>query len=80
MLVQQKDNGSHYADVSLSGGNKNVDILQQGSAGHMAKVTLTGLATDLSLSQSGSTQNFYSINFNCASSGGCAKITVQQGN
>ena len=79
LLVQQKDSGSHYADVSLSSGNKNVDILQQGSAGHMAKITLSGLAMDLSLSQSGSTQNFYSINFNCATTGGCAKISVQQG-
>jgi len=79
LTLQQKDSGSHYAEVSLSGGNKNVDILQQGSASHMAKVTLTGLPVDLSLSQSGSTQNFYSINFNCATIGGCAKISVQQG-
>jgi hypothetical protein len=80
LLVQQKDSGSHYTDVGLFGGNKNVDILQQGSADHMAKVTLSGTPTDLSLSQSGATQNFYSINFNCATQGGCAKITVQQGN
>jgi hypothetical protein len=79
LTLQQKDSGSHYAEVSLSGGNKNVDILQQGSASQMAKVTLTGLPVDLSLSQSGSTQNFYSINFNCATAGGCAKISVQQG-
>jgi len=79
LLIQQKDSGSHYADVNLSGGSKNVDILQQGSAPHMAKVTLSGTPTDLSLSQSGSTQNFYSINFNCATVGGCAKITVTQG-
>ena len=79
LLLQQKDAGSHYADVTLSGGNKNVDILQQGSASHMAKVGLTGMPVDLSLSQTGSTQNFYSINFNCATVGGCAKITVQQG-
>lgn len=79
LLVQQKDSGSHYADINLSGGSKNVDILQQGSASHMAKVTLSGNPTDLSLSQSGSTQNFYSINFNCATTGGCAKITIQQG-
>lgn len=79
LILQQKDSGSHYAEVSLSGGNKNVDILQQGSASHMARVALTGLATDFSLTQSGSTQNFYSINFNCATVGGCAKITVQQG-
>lgn len=75
----QKDNGSHYASINVSGGSKNVDVTQQGSANHMANVTLTGLPVDLSLTQSGSTQNFYSINFNCATTGGCAKITVQQG-
>ena len=79
LLLQQKDSGSHYAEVGLSGGNKNVDILQQGSAGHMTRITLSGQPTDLSLTQSGSTQQFYSINFNCATSGGCAKITVNQG-
>jgi len=79
LLLQQKDSGSHYADVTISGGNKNVDILQQGSASHMTKIGLTGMPVDLSLTQSGSTQNFYSINFNCATVGGCAKITVQQG-
>lgn len=80
LIIQQKDNGSHYADVSLSGGTKNVDITQTGSAAQMAKITLSGNPTDLSLSQTGSTQNFYSINFNCATTGGCAKITVKQGN
>jgi hypothetical protein len=65
--------------VNLSGGNKNVDILQQGSAGHMARIGLTGMPTELSLTQSGGTQNFYSINFNCTTAGGCAKITVTQG-
>jgi hypothetical protein len=79
LILQQKDSGNHYADVSLTGGGKNVDILQQGSASHMAKIALTGLSVDLSLTQTGSTQNFYSINFNCATVGGCAKITVQQG-
>lgn len=79
LTVTQKDNGSHWADISLSGGNKNVDVTQQGSASHMAKVTLSGNPTDLSLTQSGSTQNYYSINFNCATAGGCAKITVTQG-
>lgn len=80
LIIQQKDNGSHYADVSLSGGAKNVDITQQGSASQMAKITLSGNPTDLSLSQSGAVQNFYSLNFNCATAGGCAKITVRQGN
>jgi hypothetical protein len=79
LLVQQKDSGSHYAEITLSGGNKNVDVLQQGSAGHMAKVNLSGTPTDLSLTQSGSTQNYYSITHNCTTAGGCAKITVTQG-
>jgi len=79
LIIQQKDSGSHYAEVTLSGGNKNVDITQQGSASHMAKVTLSGLAQDLSLTQSGSTQQFYSITSNCATAGGCTKITVNQG-
>ena len=79
LTIQQKDSGSHYAEVNLSGGSKNVDITQQGSAGHMARVTLSGLAQDLSLTQSGSTQQFYSITSNCATAGGCAKITVNQG-
>ena len=79
LIIQQKDSGSHYAEVTLSGGNKNVDITQQGSAGHMAKVNLSGTPTDLSLTQSGSTQNYYSITHNCTTAGGCAKITVTQG-
>jgi hypothetical protein len=79
LIVQQKDSGSHYAEITLSGGNKNVDITQQGSAGHMAKVNLSGTPTDLSLTQSGSTQNYYSITHNCTTAGGCAKITVTQG-
>jgi hypothetical protein len=79
LTIQQKDSGSHYAEVALSGGNKNVDILQQGSASHMAQVNLSGLAQELSLTQSGSTQQFYSITSNCATAGGCAKITVNQG-
>lgn len=79
LVVQQKNNGSHYAEIDLSGGNKNVDVLQQGSASHMAKVNLSGTPTDLSLTQSGSAQNYYSITHNCTTVGGCAKITVTQG-
>ena len=79
LLLDQKNSGSHYAEVNLSGGNKNVDILQQGSASHMARVGLSGNPVDLSLSQSGTAQQYYSINFNCTTTGGCPKITVQQG-
>jgi hypothetical protein len=79
VLLTQKDSGSHYAEINLSGGNKNVDVLQQGSGNHQTKVGLTGLPVDLSLTQSGSTQQSYSINFNCATTGGCPKIIVTQG-
>ena len=79
LIVNQSGSGSHYADVNLAGGSKNVDITQSGSASHMSAITLTGLPVDLSLTQAGSTQQFYSINFNCATTGGCAKITVKQG-
>jgi hypothetical protein len=77
--IQQKDAGNHYASVSVSGGNKTVDITQQGSAAHMTSVTLSGNPTSLNLTQSGSTQQYYSITHNCATVGGCAAITVTQG-
>ena len=79
LTLQQKDSGSHYADVTLTGGNKHVAITQEGSAGHMAKINLGGAPTDLSLTQSGSTQQYYSITHTCATAGGCAAITVTQG-
>jgi hypothetical protein len=77
--LQQKDNGSHYAAINLQNGNKKVDVVQQGSASHMTNISLSGQPTELNLIQSGSTQQFYSINFNCSTMGGCANITVQQG-
>jgi hypothetical protein len=46
----------------------------------MAKINLSGMPQELSLTQSGSTQQFYSITSNCGTAGGCAKITVNQGN
>lgn len=79
VTVQQKDNGNHYLDLTLSGGNKTVNVLQQGSAAHMASINLGGLATGLSLTQGGSTQQFYSITHTCATTGGCGTITVTQG-
>jgi hypothetical protein len=79
LIVQQKDSGSHYAEINLSGGNKNVDVLQQGIGNHMVKIDLSGNPTNLNLSQSGSTQQFYSIQHTCATAGGCAAITVTQG-
>lgn len=79
VIIDQQNSGSHYAEVNLSGGSKTVNISQSGSAGHMASVTLSGQPTSLTLTQSGGTQQFYSITHNCATAGGCAAITVTQG-
>jgi len=80
LILKQQDGGSHYAEVNLSGSNRTVDILQRGSASHMASVTLTGpQPSSLNLIQAGSTQQYYSITNNCTTSGGCAPITVTQG-
>lgn len=79
LIVDQRNTGNHYLEVDLTGGNKHVDVTQTGSATQMARIVLSGSPVDLSLTQGGSTQNFYSINFNCATAGGCAKISVTQG-
>ena len=79
LTIAQKDGGSHWADITLSGGSKTVDVTQQGSANHMTKIELSGQPTSLNLTQSGTTQQFYSIQHNCATAGGCAAITVTQG-
>lgn len=79
LTLQQRDGGSHYANIELSGGNKNVGIIQQGSANHMADIKLSGQPVDLNLQQIGATQQYYSINFNCTTVGGCVPIQVQQG-
>ena len=78
VTILQKDSGSHHVDLTISGGSKTIDITQQGSAGHQADITLTGAgARSLNLIQQGTTQQFYSINSNCA--GTCEAITVTQG-
>lgn len=79
LSISQNNDGSHYANVSLSGGNKTVNITQHGSASHMTDIILSGQTSSLSLSQSGNTQQYYSINFNCATAGGCQRIQVTQG-
>lgn len=78
ITVNQTDNGNHYAEITLSGGNKSVDITQQGSVGHMAKIELSGGETSITTTQTGNTQQFYSITHSCANAS-CAAITVTQG-
>lgn len=80
LLVTQTGSGNHYAEINLSGGNKTVGITQTGGVAHMASITMSGYSQSLNLQQTGSTQQFYSINTNCATAGGCSAITVTQGN
>lgn len=78
LIINQNDNGNHYAEVRLSGNNKSVNLTQSGSAAHMARIELSGGTTSLTATQTGSTQQFYSINYSCAQIS-CAAITVTQG-
>lgn len=78
VLINQKDSGSHYAEVNVSG-NQRVTLDQSGSANHMASINMSGLPTTIDVVQAGSTQQFYSITHNCATSGGCGTISVTQG-
>jgi hypothetical protein len=80
VTLNQSDAGSHYAEIGLTGGNKTIAVTQSGSASQMASIQLSGQPTSLTLQQTGATQNFYSIQFNCATAGGCAPISVKQGN
>lgn len=77
--LTQTGTGNHYLDVNISGGSKSVTTLQEGSGNHMTSITLTGLPVSINTIQSGATAQYYSINFNCATVGGCAPITVTQG-
>lgn len=77
--VIQKDSGGHYAEVSLFDNNKSVEIVQEGAGSHTANVTLSGQPNSLNLIQSGNTQQYFSINSNCGTAGGCAAIQVIQG-
>ena len=78
VTVLQKDSGSDYLNLNLSGGSKTVSVTQQGSASHMADINLSGAGSrSLTLTQQGATQQFYSINSTCASN--CQAITVTQG-
>lgn len=78
IIVSQQNAGGHYAELTLSGGDKSVNLTQSGSANHMARIELSGGVTGITATQTGSTQQFYSITHNCATSS-CSAITVTQG-
>ena len=78
-IVQQKDGGDHYLDLKLSDGHQSATVLQQGSASHMARIDLSGQPSSINLTQQGSTQQFFTIQQTCATTGGCQAISITQG-
>ena len=79
--IMQKDTGSHYLELNLTGSAQHdVDIMQQGTGDHAARVTLGGgYATDFNLNQQGSTDQSYELNSTCSNALGCT-VSVTQGN
>jgi hypothetical protein len=75
----QKDAGQHYLDTKISGNNNSVSALQEGTIANRATLDLTnnGGPASVILQQTGG-QNV-TVTTICATSGGCAPITVRQG-
>lgn len=77
-ILQESTFGNKNISLSISGNNKTVDIIQQGSGNHQANISLSGEKSGLNLIQNGNIPQSYSLNFNCTTPGGCATIQVQQ--
>ena len=79
IIHQESIVGTKNISLSLSGNNKTVDIIQQGSGNHQASILLSGEKSGLNLIQNGNISQSYSLNFTCTTPGGCATIQVQLG-
>jgi hypothetical protein len=75
----QKDGGQHYLDTKISGNNNSLSAIQEGTIANKATVDITNVGGPASviLNQTGG-QNV-TVTTTCATSGGCAPITVRQG-
>lgn len=75
----QKDAGQHSLDTKISGNDNSVSALQEGTIANKATVDITnsGGPASVILQQTGG-QNV-TVTTTCATSGGCAPITVRQG-
>lgn len=75
----QKGTGQHKLDVNLIGDRNSVTALQEGTIANSATLNLTNAGGQASviLQQNGG-QNV-SVTTSCATTGGCAPITVRQG-
>jgi len=72
--------GNHYLDVSLNGNGNSATVNQYGNTANAATISLTnaGGPASVNLTQTGG--QVYNISTVCVQAGGCAPITVRQGN
>jgi hypothetical protein len=88
ITTNQKDTGSHFLNLDVTGDNHNVGIVQEGAGNHSANVVLGGSQPwNFELNQSGSANQNYTlphgmsdgttVNGSCAAVGGC-NLTVNQ--
>jgi hypothetical protein len=72
--------GNHYLDVSLSGNGNSATVNQSGATANAATISITngGGPGSVNLTQTGG--QVYNITTVCVTAGGCAPITVRQGN
>jgi len=80
LSASQTGLGNHYLDVTLNGNGNNATVNQYGNMTNNATITLNnaGGPASVNLTQTGG--QTYNIMTTCVTAGGCAPITVRQGN
>jgi hypothetical protein len=80
LSASQTGLGNHYLDVTLNGNGNNATVNQYGNNANNATLTLNnaGGPASVNLTQTGG--QTYNIMTTCVTIGGCAPITVKQGN
>jgi hypothetical protein len=80
LSASQTGLGAHYLEVSLNGNGNNATVNQYGNTANAATISLTnaGGPASVNLTQTGG--QVYNISTVCVQAGGCAPITVKQGN
>lgn len=81
ITVYQHDDSNKYLDFDLTGNGHTLDVEQTGTGAHDAEITLIygSAPSTVNLLQQGSTDQSYSLEQTCYTTGGCS-TTVTQGN
>ena len=81
VTVYQHEDSNKYLDFDLTGNGHTLDVEQSGTGAHNAEITLiNGTApSTVNLLQQGSTDQSYSLEQTCYTTGGCT-VDVTQGN